>query len=184
MRMLKATLLFSLSLIFFSCGSSKTVKRERSAKMNPAESLMALPAEKVQAPDGSSPEDPPSFTRAVFAKGFLGTPYRYGGEDRSGMDCSGLVQKVFQEDQIELPRTSRAMAHRGKKVALRKIASGDLLFFKTSKSHNRINHVGLVVEVAEKNIFFIHSTTSRGVIISSLEEPYWKKTFIMARRIP
>jgi len=66
---------------------------------------------------------------------------------------------------------------------LSEVIKGDLLFFKTSKSSKRINHVGLVVNVKHDSIEFIHSTSSKGVITTMLSEEYWKKAFIEARRI-
>ena len=75
------------------------------------------------------------------------------------------------------------MEQKGAKVPLTKVQKGDLLFFNTSKKRRTINHVGLVVEKNKKGLFFIHSTTSSGVIISSLDEAYWKKAFIEARKI-
>mgnify|MGYP003616280647 FL=1 len=59
---------------------------------------------------------------------------------------------------------------------------GDLIFFKTNKSRE-INHVGIVIEVSNEEIKFIHSSTSRGVIISSTKEPYYKKTFVQINRV-
>ena len=74
------------------------------------------------------------------------------------------------------------MSTQGKPIALKKVKIGDLLFFKTNKRKNVISHVGLVTET-KGVIKFIHSSSSRGVIISSLEERYWQKAFAWARRI-
>lgn len=114
---------------------------------------------------------------------FEGTPYQYGGTTKRGMDCSGLVYVAFQEENIALPRTSRAMSLEGKRLKLKEVRKGDLLFFKTNKNRNVINHVGLVVEVKGGRIHFIHSTTSLGVIISTLDQAYWHEAFMMARRV-
>jgi probable lipoprotein NlpC len=75
------------------------------------------------------------------------------------------------------------MAKRGKKVSLRNAKKGDLLFFETSKRRSRINHVGLIVSVKKNQIRFIHSTSSRGVITSSLSERYWENAFVKVKRI-
>jgi len=117
------------------------------------------------------------------AKEFEGTRYKYGGTTRDGMDCSGLVYVSFLEEGVSLPRNSRAMSLQGERLYLNEVNSGDLLFFETDKNKKVINHVGLVVEVAGDAIYFIHSSTSRGVIISSLQEPYWNESFVMARRV-
>ncbi|MEW7288978.1 C40 family peptidase [Aquimarina sp. 2304DJ70-9] len=117
-----------------------------------------------------------------YAKTFSGTKYKYGGTTKKGMDCSGLMYTSFKKENIILPRTSRTMATQGKPISLKKVGVGDLLFFKTNKRKNVISHVGLVVEV-KGTIKFIHASTSRGVIISSLDEKYWNKAFTLARRV-
>ncbi|WP_081211832.1 C40 family peptidase [Salegentibacter sediminis] len=113
---------------------------------------------------------------------FEGTRYKYGGTTKKGMDCSGLIYTSFLKEDIPLPRTSRDLSLKGQRLYLKEVSPGDLLFFETNKKRKVINHVGLVVEVADE-ILFIHSSTSRGVIISSLENNYWKTNFVMARRI-
>ncbi|MGB7841899.1 MAG: C40 family peptidase [Salinimicrobium sp.] len=117
------------------------------------------------------------------AKDFLGTAYEYGGTSRAGMDCSGLVYAVFLLRDVALPRASYAMAEMGEELPLSSATPGDLLFFKTGRKKNVISHVGIIVELNRDKIYFIHSTTSRGVIISSLDENYWQQHFVMARRI-
>lgn len=114
---------------------------------------------------------------------FSGTRYRFGGTTKRGMDCSGLVYIALKENNISFPRVSHQMANEGKRIKLKDVEKGDLLFFKTSKSGKRINHVGLVVDVDGDDIRFIHSTSSRGVIVSSLREGFWNHSFIKATRI-
>jgi len=117
------------------------------------------------------------------AQSFAGTRYKFGGTTRKGMDCSGLIYTSFQRENIVLPRVSRQMAERGQPVKDKDILKGDLLFFRTNKSSKRINHVGLVTKVAGDDIYFIHSTTSKGVLTSNLNERYWNNAYIMARRV-
>ena len=118
-----------------------------------------------------------------YAKQFEGVRYKFGGATREGMDCSGLVFESFRAHDIILPRISRDMAKNGEKIVLKKVIEGDLLFFKTGNRRNDISHVGLVVDVGHGDIQFIHATSSSGVIISSINESYWTKTFAEARRI-
>lgn len=117
------------------------------------------------------------------AQSFAGTRYKFGGTTRKGMDCSGLIYTAFQNENIVLPRVSREMAKRGKPIKKGNAEKGDLLFFKTNKSSNRINHVGLVTRVDRGEIYFIHATTSKGVLTSNLKENYWNKAFVMTRRV-
>lgn len=118
-----------------------------------------------------------------YAKQFKGTRYKWGGTTKSGMDCSGLVFESFKSLNIMLPRISRDIAKKGFKIQINKVLKGDLIFFKTGNKRNSINHVGLVVAIKNNDIKFIHSTTSKGVIISGLNETYWLKAFHQARRI-
>lgn len=117
------------------------------------------------------------------AMSFAGTRYKFGGNTKKGIDCSGLIHVALKDNDIPFPRVSYQMANEGKRINLKDVAKGDLLFFKTSKSGKRINHVGLVVEVNGGEIRFIHATSSRGVIVSSLREGYWNHAFIKATRI-
>lgn len=117
-----------------------------------------------------------------YAKSFQGTRYKFGGTTKSGMDCSGLVCSAFEQQDIQLPRISRDMATKGFQITLKDVEPGDLIFFKTNNQRT-INHVGLVVDSDDGDIRFIHSTTQRGVIISSMDESYWKRSFVQARRV-
>lgn len=117
------------------------------------------------------------------AKDYNGVRYKFGGTTRKGMDCSGLIYVSFKKENVMLPRMSRDMAKKGQAINLGNVEKGDLLFFKTSKTRNTINHVGLVTESKNGTIKFIHATTSKGVITSSLKENYWHSAFVEARRV-
>ncbi|GMN09952.1 hypothetical protein MTsPCn9_19950 [Croceitalea sp. MTPC9] len=114
---------------------------------------------------------------------FSGVRYKFGGTTRKGMDCSGLIYVALQENDISFPRVSHQMANEGKRIRIGEVQKGDLLFFKTRKNSKRINHVGLVVEIDNDEIKFIHSSSSRGVIVSSLREGFWNSAFIKATRV-
>ena len=112
----------------------------------------------------------------------MGTRYRPGGTTKAGFDCSGLMCYAFSNYDIKLPRSSIEMASYGSKVDAQSAQKGDLIFFKTG-GKRRINHVGMVVEVLDGEIKFIHSSTSSGVMISSTKEPYYERNFAQVNRV-
>lgn len=118
-----------------------------------------------------------------YAKTFEGTPYKFGGTTKRGMDCSGLVQTSFKKEAITLPRRSTDMAKSGQWIDLKDVKPGDLVFFATKKGSRKVNHVGLVTNTRPGHVEFIHSSSSKGVITSSLAERYWYFAFVQARRI-
>lgn len=112
----------------------------------------------------------------------IGSRYRTGGTTKSGFDCSGLMCTTFGAFDIKLPRTSREQSSIGTKINTQEAKKGDLIFFKTN-GRSQINHVGMVVEVFEDEIKFIHSSVSNGVIISSTKEKYYQKNFSQINRV-
>lgn len=170
MRLLPLIVLILLS--FSSCKSAKLAKRNNSTIS-------------VSTKPNTSVKTKLSLANSIVnnANSFAGTKYKFGGTTKKGMDCSGLIYVSFQKEAIDLPRISRDMAKQGQRVTLQNTKKGDLLFFKTSKNRKVINHVGLVINSKKGTIEFIHSTTSKGVITSSLSEHYWNNAFVEARRI-
>jgi hypothetical protein len=107
-----------------------------------------------------------------------GTPHRMGGTDRSGIDCSALVRHIFSTYfGMELPRASRDQSKQGISVPRKDLKPGDLVFFKSGPSGR---HVGIYVADGK----FLHTSSMIGVTISSMDEKYWNKRFVTARRIP
>ncbi len=112
----------------------------------------------------------------------IGTRYRSGGTTTAGFDCSGFMYSTFGAFDIKLPRSSIEQSAIGEKIDDENAQKGDLIFFKTN-GRRHINHVGMVVEVNEDEIKFIHSSTHSGVIISSTKEPYYHRNFAQVNRV-
>lgn len=113
----------------------------------------------------------------------LGSRYRSGGTTPAGFDCSGLMFATFKNIEMTLPRSSRDMAQNaGTRIERSQAQKGDLIFFATMGG-GRVSHVGMVTEVLEDEIKFIHSSTSSGVIISSTKEPYYARRFVQVNRV-
>ena len=132
----------------------------------------------IEAPTGS---DATAITAGVveLALASIGTPYEWGGTDANGFDCSGLIQFAYGKFGITLPRVSTAQIEAGSPIDLEPelLRPGDILGFSLDDP-DKTSHVGLHVGNSE----FIHSSSS-GVRISNILNPYWQEHLIAARRI-
>lgn len=116
----------------------------------------------------NTPENAPFLTEYNKWKG---VPYRLGGTSFSGVDCSAFVQAVYQDAYaVNLPRTTAQQVTIGQKVSYNSAQSGDLVFFKTGR---KTRHVGIYLG----GNTFMHASTSKGVVLSRLDNPYWASTF-------
>jgi lipoprotein Spr len=110
---------------------------------------------------------------------YLDTPYKYGGSTLNGIDCSAFTQSVYQDAlNINLNRTARDQFTQGKIISKEELQFGDLVFFNTRR-RVRPGHVGIYIGEG----LFAHASTKGGVMISSLDEDYYSKRFMGARRI-
>lgn len=116
------------------------------------------------------------------AEDYIGTKYKSGGMDKKGMDCSGLVLSVFNENGFALPRNSEEQSKVGKGVYIGELQKGDLIFFGDRAGAKRVSHVGIVSFSDGKEVRFIHASTSKGVREDDLAG-YWRPLYIKARRI-
>ena len=112
-----------------------------------------------------------------YYRQWQGVPYRYGGRNASGIDCSSFVRQTMGAiESLDLPRTTSEQAERGMAIDRRDLSPGDLVFFKTGGSGR---HVGVYVG----NGRFMHASTSQGVTISRLDNIYWRRHYWQARRV-
>ena len=119
-----------------------------------------------------------------YTKTFIGTPFKWGGEDVGGFDCSGLFHYVFDKFELNIPRTSKYQVQMGKSIYLSEVQKGDFLFFKgRNAKKNEVKHVSFVIGWENGSVVMIHST-HRGIVIDRLDEiEYYKERFLEARRI-
>lgn len=123
--------------------------------------------------------DPETRHRIVLdALGQVGRPYRYGGSTPEGFDCSGLVQYVFAQSGIALPRTTREQHAAGAQIDVDDIEPGDLLFYRFESG--KVDHVAIYLGDGAA----IHAPArGRAVIVAAVDLPYWKKHFVDAVRV-
>ncbi|MEB3101875.1 C40 family peptidase [Paenibacillaceae bacterium T2] len=110
-------------------------------------------------------------------KELVGTPYKWAGTSTNGFDCSGFTQYVFKQFDTELPHYSKGQSYLGDKVEKSELRTGDLVFFNTGGFG--ISHVGIYIGDGK----FVHASTDAGVVISRLDETYYAKRYVTARRI-
>ena len=159
-----ACLLFALAGLFFA-GCSKTIPYPPAQQSSHASTI------------DLSDETTVDMLLTRHFERWRGVPYRSGGMSKSGVDCSGFVYQTYvSQFGIILPRTTHDQAKSGRKISGSELRSGDLIFFKTGW-FNR--HIGIYLHKRQ----FIHVSSRRGVMQSSLDDYYWKDRFWQARRI-
>ncbi len=109
---------------------------------------------------------------------WLGVPYRYGGRDKKGIDCSGLICVLYQSlYKTDIPKTVKLQYEACKKIPLKKLREGDLVFF--NPEGKEVTHIGLYLS----DHTFVHASVSKGVVISNLENAYYKKSAVCGGRL-
>ena len=157
------TLLCLVCLLLMAGGCSKTPVKPQT----------------TQAPGYNQGEDSHWIITELYRQyqEWQGIPYRYGGTNRQGVDCSGMVQLTFRDRfQKSLPRTTLLQSQLGHFVTKDQLQAGDLVFFKTGE---KIRHVGIYIEDGK----FLHVSTKKGVMVSRLTDYYWRDRYQYARRV-
>jgi len=185
LRLLVTTPLLALVVMTSACASSGVAARPRPFP-TPAGSATVTPPPSTPStsePTPAAPVSPPAALprdQALIATalGFRGTPYRNGGSDPEGFDCSGFTQWVFAQHGVALPRQVEEQFKVGQKIGIDELQPGDLVFFHTES--RGASHVGIFVADEQ----FIHAPSSKGVVrVEYVSANYWSRRFVGARRI-
>jgi murein DD-endopeptidase len=166
-KIVKWPLLFMLLMLVVACaGKQQPTGQDSSVTTN--QKPLTSQMKEIESPAAQALD---------VAREMLGTPYRYGGTDLRGFDCSGLVRFAFYQSGIELPRTSREIFRISQRIDPQKIEPGDLVFFAISA--NKITHVGIY---AGQNRFIHSPSSGKGVSYARMDNPYWQKRLVGAGR--
>ena len=122
-------------------------------------------------------------TVIATGRSYVGTPYKWGGNSKSGIDCSGLIHHSYKRIGITLPRTAKQQSKVGKKRGWEGIRKGDLVYFKFKKKGEKWFHSGMITYVGKDKILFLHASSSRGVVESNLMSDYYRKNVKNFRRV-
>lgn len=119
---------------------------------------------------------------SIDAYNLIGSKYRNNGiEPEKGFDCSGLVFYIYNKNGLHLPHGSRSQVDHGTEVSMKEATIGDLIFF---KKHGQIDHVGIIVKNTVNQLYVIHSTNSRGVVLEDvLNSDYWKDKIYVVKDV-
>jgi probable lipoprotein NlpC len=167
-------IIFLLIISTFACSSCSVFKTNTTAKSH---------KKLLKKPNGSYS----NYIREIIktARVYTGTPYRSGGNDRSGIDCSGLLCTVYADVGLEIPRISWQQVEFGTEIKKEAdIKAGDWIFYVPNAGESGyVSHVGIVTEVrSSKDIRFIHASSSRGVREDNLFSNYFKNRYVKAMR--
>jgi probable lipoprotein NlpC len=167
----RLNLLFLFPLLFIvACSSKKNLNKNIHGKV-----LSPSTINKYAGMMNVSPRNINNKQLYSFIDNWMGTKYRYGGLQKSGIDCSGLVYLLFKEVyNKELPRNTSQQANVIKKKYENQLKEGDLVFF--DYDGKKLSHVGVFLQ----NGYYVHASTQKGVIISKLKDPYTYKYFSKA----
>lgn len=186
--------IFAFTFFIYACDTLRKSPAKPAASRKNNSSVSRRPPAKAPArkpaatsrptyPQSGSKSDIPQVVQV--ARTYSGTPYRSGGNDKNGIDCSGLICSVYSEIGIKVPRISWQQSEYGQEItSISDIKAGDWVFFvPEAGKEGYVSHAGIVTDVrGQQEIFFIHASTSRGVREDNLFSTYFKGRFVKAMR--
>ena len=154
----------------------------RVASPRPAPLPAPKPAPRVEEAPAAAAASSPGIRKLwpgldASARSYLGTPYVWGGTTHQGIDCSALTQNTFGENRVKIPRVSRDQWKTGEKTD--NLREGDLIFFNTMGAG--VSHVAMVVDPKART--FIHASSSKGVMVADLDNKWFGRRYLGARRV-
>lgn len=168
------TFVIALTVLTPACATTGATPRPFPTPVPPA-AAGSVPAAR---PTGAGGAAAVAYGVTGTALSLRGTPYRNGGSDPSGFDCSGFVHYVFAQNGVNVPRTVTDQFHAGRAVDPPQIAAGDLVFFATVSAG--ASHVGISIGGDE----FVHAPSGRGEVrVERLSAAYWSTRFVGAKRV-
>jgi cell wall-associated NlpC family hydrolase len=148
--------------------------------------LIFIGCRKSSSSSSSSIEKYDTDALVFKAKKHIGTKYKLGGsEPKTGFDCSGFTRYMFDKFGVDLPQLAAQQADFGKSVLISEAKKGDLIFFKGGDAKSKVvGHVGVIItNKGEQPIKFIHASSSKGIMVSGLDEKYFRERFVRIRRV-
>lgn len=175
-------LLFGLLLFYTGCKSKQEIARSYDyllKKETPTDTVVTAVVVKPKPVVAPTEVVKKALNEAA---GYLGVPYRHGGINKNGIDCSGLAHNSYLAAGVSIPRSTLDQAVIGTEVKRSDLRLGDLVFF-SAKSTGKIDHVGMIAKIEGPAVSFIHASTSKGVRYDRLDEGYWRDLYMTARRV-
>jgi len=168
------------TLLFYmvSCKHQQSVTKSTDSNATKTESSNSALKKQYAIKLGVSESDIKNETLYKFINEWYGVPYKYAGKDKAGIDCSGLTSTLYLKVYKKtISSSTKALVGEVKKISESDLKEGDLVFFNTDGKS--VSHVGVYLQ----NHKFVHASTKKGVMISDMNEPYFKKTYVSSGRV-
>ena len=175
---LKYVLVVLIAFNFASCKHQQTVAKSSDSKSTKTASSSSSLKKQYATKLGVSESDIKNETLYQFISEWQGVPYKYAGKDKAGIDCSGLTSTLYLKVYKKtISSNTKDLVGEVKKISESDLKEGDLVFFNTNGKS--VSHVGVYLQ----NHKFVHASTKKGVMISDMNEPYFKQTYVRSGRV-